>query len=161
MSLEAAIFAVARELGRAVDLAERLLVDRTPPPKPGTVRIRTTSEIHIQVGGVDVDFIKFVVAVPDEDTPDVVLREVTVGFQDGSNAEAVVIGRTAGETSEFQAQQNSTITVRVVNVDDAGNRSEPRDQEFQMLDTFAPPEPGMVSVRATGEIHVDDPVEDI
>lgn len=124
----------------------------TPPPRPGAFTIRATGETHSGDESMP-DTIKFVVVLPEEGTPDVVSRFVTVGFQDGTSDTDTVDGRAAGESKEFAAPQDSTISVRVVNVDDAGNESEPRDQEFTVADTIAPPQPGEVGLRATGEEH--------
>lgn len=97
------------------------------------------------------DLIKFVVSVPEEATADVVKREVTVTLADGSVSSVDVVGRAAGDSAEFSGPQDSEVTVSVVNVDDAGNKSEPRVKVETLKDTFAPPEPGEIALKVTGE----------
>lgn len=97
------------------------------------------------------DMLRFVVTVPEESTGDVVTREIMVTLPDGSTQSGAVAGRLAGDSGEFSAAQDSIVKVSVVNVDDAGNRSEAREQEFTVVDTIAPPEPGEVGIKVVGE----------
>lgn len=121
-----------------------------PPPMPGAVAIRHTGE-QLRASEDEMDLIKFVVQVPEEATADVVRRDVQVIFADSTTDADQVPGRAAAESKEFKGPQDSTVTVRVENVDDAGNVSASREQQFTLADTFAPPQPGEIGLRATGE----------
>jgi hypothetical protein len=152
---------IAAALERLATVAEVFaLGDVTPPPMPGVVSVRYTGEFFYRLNdeGARMNLIRFVIVLPNEDTLDVVNRKVTVGFADGTSAETIMEGRLAGETVEFKGAQDSTITVRVVSYDDATppNVSVPRVQTFTLADIFAPPEPGEVGLRATGEEPVPD-----
>lgn len=145
---------ILEQLTRLAEAAERIAnaFDQAPaPPMPGPVAIRAIREARVSIGGIEMDMIRFVVVLPDEPTPDVVKREVTVTFADGTSASVDAMGRAAGDSAEFIGQQDSVVKVSVVNVDDAGNKSEPRVAEFTLVDTFAPAQPGEIGLRATGE----------
>jgi len=153
---EDALSRIAGAFERLASVAESIVRNLfPPPPMPGAVRVRTTGE-QLRSEETDMDLIKFVVQVPEEATPDVVRRDVTVLFADGTQDTDQAAGRDAVETKEFKAPQDSTVTVRVENVDDAGNVSPAREQQFALSDTFAPPEPGEIGLRTTGEEYVPD-----
>jgi hypothetical protein len=48
-------------------------------------------------------------------------------------------------------EDGDTLSVTLVDIDDAGNSSEPREQEFVLSDTIPPSQPGEIGVRVTGE----------
>ena len=102
------------------------------------------------------DLLKFVVAVPAAEG-DVVKRNLAVTLPDGSVQTAELPGKDAAESAEFEVPQDSEVKVSCVNVDDAGNESEPRVQSFVIADTIAPAVPGELGVRVTGETHTDQP----
>lgn len=150
--LEEILFA----LQRLADAAERIadVVDQPndPPPTPGMGSIEFTGEEQQLIGGVNVDFIKFKVSVPEEATPDVVRRDIQVTLADGTNLDGSVPGREAGLSGEFKGEQDSVIAVSIWNVDDAGNRSAvPSSFSATLLDTFAPPTPGEAGLVISGE----------
>lgn len=137
MSLEDAINRLAAAI-------ERLIPPR--PSMPGILSIRVTSERHTDMA----DKLKFVVAVPAADG-DVVKRLLSVELPDGELLEAEVAGKDAVESAEFEVDQDVSVKISVVNVDDAGNKSEPREQTFLILDTIAPAQPGELGVRVVSE----------
>lgn len=137
MSLEDAI-------NRLAAAVERLIPHQ--PPRPGILSIRVTSERFTDMA----DKLKFVVEVPAAEG-DVVKRKVAVTSPDGTVVELELAGKDAAETSEFEVDQDATVKVSCVNVDDAGNESEAREQEFVVRDTIAPAAPGELGIRVTGE----------
>ena len=48
-------------------------------------------------------------------------------------------------------EDGDTLSVTLVDIDDAGNSSEAREQEFVLSDTIPPAQPGEIGVRVTGE----------
>ena len=93
---------------------------------------------------------------------DAVSREVSVSV---NGAEPVVstFPPTATDLGEVSAAQDSTVRVEVVDIDDAGNRSEPAVLEFVATDTIPPPVPGGLGVLLLREESVEDvtpPVEE-
>lgn len=108
----------------------------------------------------------FAVSLPAQ-TPeefDVVSRktEVTIG---GVALEPQTTPVATAEIGPFQGQQGDTVAIKCWNVDDAGNVSETASSfEGTLLDTFAPPAPGLLGIRVTGEepdpVVVPPPVEE-
>lgn len=118
---------------------------RLPPPRPGVVSIHVAAE--------DETMLTFVVAMPaqTEQEFDVVSRklEIIVG---GATLEPQEIPVATVEVGPFQGQQGDAVVIRCWNVDDAGNVSETASLfEATLLDTFAPPAPGQLGIRVTGE----------
>lgn len=138
MSLEDAI----NRLAAAVEK----LIPNAQPPRPGILNIRVISERHTDMA----DFLTFVVAVPAAEG-DVVKRKVTVELPGGELLESEIDGKDATESGGFEVLQDSLVKVSCVNVDDAGNESEPREQEFTIADTIAPAAPSELGVRVTAE----------
>ena len=94
--------------------------------------------------------LNFVLVLPPKSAADVVARQITlqVGTQEVVTVD--LDGETL-ETGEFTGLDNDSVTGSLVDIDDAGNRSEPRDFDFILLDTIAPPRPGELGLRVTGE----------
>ena len=121
--------------------------------KPGRVFLKLISESGEGM-------LKFVLVLPVKSAPDVVSRELTlqVGGNDPVN---VTLDGNVVETPEYVGEKNGVLVGSLVDVDDAGNRSESRDFEFVLLDTIAPPMPGQVGVVVTGQDFVVDPVDPV
>lgn len=81
---------------------------------------------------------------------DVVSRELTVSIN-GSPASTATFG--PGETSlgEITANQGDAVVVSLVDIDDAGNRSDAAVLEFAAADTIAPAQPGLLGVTLVRE----------
>lgn len=141
MSLERAI----NRLAEAVETLTRKLFP--PIERPGLLTFRVTSERSTDMA----DKLKFVVSVPAAEG-DVVRRALAVTLPDGSVQTSQLAGKDAAESDEFEVDQDSIVKVSVVNVDDAGNESEPRVAEFTIKDTIPPAQPGELTVRVTGEV---------
>jgi len=140
------------ELRRIADVLERAFPPDEPPPMPGTLGITFTGEFQVTIGDEIMDLIKFKVAVPAEATGDVLKRTGSVTFANGTVTPFEVSGKDAAESEEFSGDQDSTVIVSLVNVDDAGNESPARVQSFVLVDTIAPPEPGEIGLFVTGEV---------
>lgn len=102
------------------------------------------------------DLLSFVLIVPAAEDKDVVNRKLTVTLPDGSVQTADVPGSEVAESAEFEVPQDATVNAVCVNVDDAGNESEPRVQDLVIRDTFAPKAPGEIGVRVVSERTVED-----
>ena len=81
---------------------------------------------------------------------DVVSRELTV-VVDGVYNDPVAYAADTLSFGQVTVPQDSEVIVSVVDVDDAGNRSEPATLVFTALDVVPPPAPGGVSVVLVGE----------
>lgn len=86
--------------------------------------------------------------IPVSETSDVVSQELTVSV-DG--ADSTTTHPKEGGTVEFRAADNASVTLTLVAIDDAGNRSEARVQSFTATDTIAPAQPGEIEVTLVGE----------
>jgi hypothetical protein len=76
------------------------------------------------------------------------LLTITVNGEDMGTAEVPV---DSTELSVFSAPQDADVTLTLVDVDDAGNKSEPAVYSFVAADTLAPAQPGGLGVTLTGE----------
>jgi hypothetical protein len=111
---------------------------------PGLLRISITGEDPMA------DKILFQVVLPPKSAPDVVRRELTVSFADGSQ-DVIELSADATSSDTLKGDQDSEISVSLVDIDDAGNRSEPSLAAFELLDTVAPPAPGELGLSIVGE----------
>ena len=104
------------------------------------------------------DKIIFRVVLPNASAADVKTREITVDI-DGEVLCWVtdVVGTTS---YEFTGPQGAQVCVTLVDIDDAGNRSEPASLTQQLTDNFAPPAPGAIGFEFVNEIHDDTVVID-
>lgn len=96
------------------------------------------------------DLLTYSVVAASPSAPDVVSRELVVAV----NGEVKPVVYFAGATTDLgtvTAPQNSEVTLTLVDVDDAGNRSEPTSFVFVALDTLPPSAPGSIGVTLVGE----------
>ena len=93
--------------------------------------------------------LKFVLELPPKSAADVVSRELR--FSVGEQLFEVMLGAEDVESAEFVGNDNDSVTGTLVDVDDAGNRSEPREFSFVLVDTLPPAQPGEVGLKVTGE----------
>ena len=100
------------------------------------------------------DKIIFRVVLPNASAADVKTREITVDI-DGEVLCWVtdVVGTTS---YEFTGPQGAQVCVTLVDIDDAGNRSEPASLTQQLTDNFAPPAPGAIGFEFVNESHDHD-----
>lgn len=141
---------IGRQLGRIADAI------RPRPKQPEPLKLQVTAERQTQVGGNTVDLLSFVLTVPPADG-DVVNRKLALTMPDGTVVNSEVAGKDAADSETFEVPQDSVVKVSCVNVDDAGNESDPRVQEFTIADTIPPAAPGEMAVKVTSERTVDTP----
>lgn len=93
--------------------------------------------------------LKFVLVLPEAGAADVVTRELR--FTVGEELFEVNLEGSALETMEMTGADNDAVAGTLVDVDDVGNRSEAREFSFVLVDTLAPPQPGELGLKVTGE----------
>jgi hypothetical protein len=98
----------------------------------------------------DDPMLSFVLMLPEPSAVDVVTQELSVQVG-GDDPILTSYPAEIRETDEMSGNDNDAVTGSLVLVDDAGNRSEPRDFDFVLTDTVSPPQPGEVGLRVTGE----------
>jgi len=134
---------------------------RLLPPRPGALKIRVAAE--------DKYMLQFFVGLPakTEAEFDVVSRKLEIEIG-GTALEPQIAPVGTEEAGPFEGAQNAVVKIRCWNVDDSGNVSETASEfEGTLVDTFAPPAPGQLGIRVTGETPdvpfpppVEPPVED-
>lgn len=129
---------------------------RLPPSQPGAVTIRVTAE--------DENMLQFFVALPQktEGEFDVVSRKLEIEIG-GTVLESQVVSADIPEAGPFGGVDGAVVKIRCWNVDDAGNISQTASEfEGTLLDTFAPPAPGQLGIRVSGETpDVPAPVDPV
>lgn len=132
-----------RQFELRLNRIESLLYDLLLKSKPGKIQIFVTGEIDMAI--------TFKVVLPPVSAPDVVTRELTVKIGDADP----IVSKFAGDVAvvaDLQGEQDAEVEVSLVDIDDAGNRSEPSVAKTVLNDTFAPPKPGELGIELTGEI---------
>ena len=88
-------------------------------------------------------------AAPPVDS-DVVERQLTIDVGN-ETPQVVTFPANATNLGEVQAEQGATVTLSLVDLDDAGNPSEPAVVEFVATDTIPPAQPGQFGVTLVRE----------
>jgi len=86
---------------------------------------------------------------------DVVSRELTVTVN-GVESTVVTAAGNATDLGSVDVPQDALVVLSLVDVDDAGNKSEPATVEFTALDTLAPAQPGGFNVTLVSEKVVEE-----
>lgn len=82
---------------------------------------------------------------------DVVARELSVSVNGTPVGEPVSLDGKATELGEIKVEQGAKVLLTLVDIDDAGNRSQPATLEFEAADTIAPAQPGSFGVTLARE----------
>lgn len=114
-------------------------------------RLRKPGLVYVTFWQGDDGMLKFVLVLPEKGASDVVQREVTVAVGANEPVLVTVDGDTV-KTSAFEGEDGETVVGTLVDVDDAGNKSEAREFSFVLVDTIAPPMPGEVGLEVTEEV---------
>ena len=119
--------------------------------------IRKPGKVSFTCSQGEFGMLQFCLCLPEQSCHDVVSRELTVSV---GGAEPVVftLEANASEQSGFEGLHGDLVAGSLVDVDAAGNRSEPSVFSFTLVDTFPPPAPGEVGLKVTGQTH-PEPVE--
>lgn len=81
---------------------------------------------------------------------DVVSRQLVVAVN-GETTSSLVFAGSAVDLGDISVPQDASVVLTLVDVDDAGNKSEPATLEFVAADTLPPAQPGFFSVTLVGE----------
>lgn len=112
--------------------------------RPGPLQIRFLREDH--------DMIQFKVVLPPVVDTDVVSRELSVQVADGEPT-VLPLAKDQTEAEGFEGPQDADVSLSLVDIDDAGNRSEASTLDVTLADTFPPAAPGELSIVQTGEVN--------
>lgn len=112
------------------------------PPMPGPITKTLISEDGLML--------VYKLHLPVPGAADVVARELSVKIADADPV-LFVLQPADVEFSPIKANAGEKVSGELVDVDDAGNRSEPRAFEFTAADTLAPPQPGEVTAELVAE----------
>lgn len=94
--------------------------------------------------------LKYTIAFAPPGAPDVVTRRFGVQLNGGeTTTEELPVGQA---DKELVVLQGTHVKLSLADVDDAGNVSPPAENEFDALDTLAPPMPGPMTVTLVEEV---------
>jgi len=92
----------------------------------------------------------FRIVLPPPGASDVTARELAYQIGDGEQV-IETLEASATELAGLSGNDNDQVVVSLTDIDDAGNRSEPREQTFTLTDTIAPPQPGEMGLIVDSE----------
>jgi hypothetical protein len=130
------------------------------PPNPKPLKLVITEEFPSTGDTQMVDMLAFKVQLP---TPpiepnDIVNGQLTVQIGD-NEPEVIITTKDQLEVEGLVGEQDSTVNMTFVYIDDSGNTSEePSTLIGTLTDTFPPPKPGVLGLVVTGETHPAPPV---
>lgn len=124
-------------------------------PKPRSLKVR-------QIGrDVMADVLVYKVSVGPVADKDVVERQLVVAVNGASSPdEFKVFPADSTDLGEIRVKQDDKVLLTLVDVDDAGNRSEPAVLEFVASDTLPPAQPGAFGVTLVAEEEEEVEVEE-
>lgn len=112
------------------------------------IRIISTGE------NVMADKILFNVILPPKAAPDVIEREVVIKIDDVETQFNIPGDQTLIEA--YEGDQGALVTVSLIDIDDAGNRSPASvSPVITLVDTIAPPQPGQIGLEIFDEKFAD------
>lgn len=111
--------------------------------KPGPISIKQTGESG--------NMLTFKVTLPPPAASDVVQRELTVKSSSGTTV--TTYSADVLEVGDLTGEQDTIAIVSLVDIDDAGNRSEKSVSSVTLVDDIPPPAPGQITFQVTGEFE--------
>lgn len=115
------------------------------------VRIAKPVLKYSQIRGESMsDMLTYTISAAPVVDSDVVSRVLTVSISGEEPSERTLPG-SAVDFGQLTVAQDVTVTLTLVDVDDAGNKSEPAVVEFVAADTLPPGQPGGLGVTLVGE----------
>lgn len=140
-----------RLLEKRLDRIDKTLCKLAFRVKPGPVKVQI-------VGEEPMDVMIYNVELPPAVSHDVVARKLTVA-REGVSPVEIDLPKDALLVENLTGPQDSVVTLSLVDIDDAGNESEPSVATFTLVDNIPPAKPGEIAIAIVGEIHEEDPVE--
>ena len=130
-----------------------MLLDSVTNQQPG----KPDGLVLEQIGRKQImaDLLTYAVSAAASTAADAVSREVSLVIN-GAEPVVTVFAPTDTDLGQVTVPQNAEVSISVVDIDDAGNRSEPAVLSFTALDTLPPPAPGAVSVVLVSEDRIPD-----
>jgi hypothetical protein len=129
----------------------------------GVNNVLTPKRLRVSQIGRDVmaDVLVYKVSVGPAVDKDVVERQLLVAVNGAEPVDAAkVFSADATDLGEVRVKQDDKVLLTLVDVDDAGNRSEPAVLEFVASDTLPPAQPGAFGVTLVAEVEEEVEVEE-
>jgi len=123
------------------------------PPKPARLKLVVIGEIPRSGDMQMVDILTFKVQLPapPAEPNDIINGQLTIQIGT-ADPQVVITAKDQAEVEGFSGEQDSTVGLSFVYIDDSGNVSaEPSTLVGTLIDTFAPPAPGTLGLVVTGE----------
>jgi hypothetical protein len=140
---------LAREIRNRFDQLDDRVNDLLLKSSPGPVLIIITGEDTMA------DLITFNIVLPPVGAPDVVVRELTISIE-GKDTIVQNVDPIVTIISDLSGPQGAEVSVSLIDVDDAGNRSAQANASIILADNFGPSTPDQIGFELTGEVHVAD-----
>lgn len=122
------------------------------------LRLRKPAQVFLVLVGEKDMSLEFKLTLPEPGAADVKKggkRELRV--QIGAAApETYTLPGTAMESETLVGPQGASVSGSLVDIDDVGNRSEPSEFNYELLDTIAPAKPGAVGLQVTAEVDDEE-----
>jgi len=119
------------------------------------LRLRKPGLVFLCLVNENNSMLEFKLLLPPASAADVASREVRFMIDDFL-VEAD-LNKEDQETNLYQAEEGAVIRGTLVDIDDAGNRSEAREFEYTLNDTLAPPQPGELGLEVVAEFDTTTP----
>jgi hypothetical protein len=121
------------------------------PPRPGRPSLGHKKEISV-------DKFEITFALPPPAAADVVNRELTISITGVDSPIVQNLNGAARESDRVQFDEDAELSVTLVDIDNAGNRS-PASAAFvyRVVDDVAPPAPGAVGISSKTEVPPGNP----
>lgn len=141
---------------RRLDRYEKLLQNISAQLKSIAFRMYRPGFLSISFQGASLmaDKILYRILLPEPGARDVVTRELRVAT--ATTEEIFVLGPAEVQSDLLRGDQGTTVTVSLVDIDDAGNRSDASEAQFFLADTLPPPKPGELAMVVEGEEPADE-----
>jgi hypothetical protein len=123
-------------------IAKNIYLIRFQNHRPGRLTLLTIGQNNMAL--------KFKVVLPTELTPDVINRELTVTINGETQVQNVA--KETAEVGDFEGPDGAIVELSLVDVDDAGNRSDASVLTTSLTDTIAPAKPGDLAMVVTAEV---------
>ncbi len=118
----------------------------SPPAKPGKVGIFHKEQLSMSRFAIEF-------SLPAPGASDVASRELTIAMEGVDTPTVKTYPPDATKTEKIEFDENSNLTLTLVDIDADNNRSQPSDPfVYKVIDDVAPPAPGAVGVSSKTQI---------
>jgi hypothetical protein len=122
------------------------------------VSVPTGFQVFLLKGEIMANVLTYSVSAAAPVDADVVARLLTLVVNGEEQGTAELPASATDSLSIFSVPQDAEVVLTLVDVDDAGNKSEPAVLTFTAVDTIAPAQPGSFGVTLVSETQSDEQI---